>query len=79
MDGVVYAYGENYPDALVSSPLAGRSKAPVLLVSDSNSPAVSYSAGFKSKVNKAYVIGGTAVMTKNTANALANALGVSQS
>ncbi|NMN01414.1 repeat protein [Bifidobacterium sp. DSM 109963] len=76
MDGVVYAYGGNYPDALVSSPLAGRNKAPVLLVSDASSPAVSYSKGFKGKVSKAYVTGGTAVMTKDTANALADALGV---
>ena len=78
MDGVVYATGENFPDALVSGPLAGRNKAPVLLVSDPTGPAVSYSAGFKGKVTKAYVVGGTTVVSAATANALADALGITR-
>ncbi|NMN01644.1 BspA family leucine-rich repeat surface protein [Bifidobacterium panos] len=78
MDGVVYARGDDYPDALVSGPLAGRNKAPVLLVSGGDNSAVSYSAGFKGKVSKAYVAGGTAAVSKDTANAPADALGVSR-
>lgn len=75
MDGVVYARGDDYPDALVAGSLAGHSKAPVLLVSDAKSAAVSYSAGFKGKVANAYVIGGTAAVSAATANALSAALG----
>ena len=52
MDGVVYARGDDYPDALVSGPLAGRGKAFVLPVSNVESPAVSCSAEFKGKVSK---------------------------
>ncbi|NMN01535.1 cell wall-binding repeat-containing protein [Bifidobacterium panos] len=76
MNGVVYARGDDYPDALVSGPLAGRNKAPVLLVSDAKGPAVSYSKGFKGKVSTAYVVGGSAAVSAATANALADALGV---
>ena len=79
MSSVVYARGDDYPDALVSGSLAGHSKAPVLLVSDASSPAVSYSAGFKGKVTNAYVVGGTAAVSAATANALATALGASRS
>ncbi|NMN02025.1 InlB B-repeat-containing protein [Bifidobacterium panos] len=79
MDGVVYACGENYPDALVSGPFAGRNKAPVLLVANASSPAVSYSKAFKGKVSNAYVAGGTQVVSKDTANALADALGIRRS
>ena len=39
---------------------------------------MSYSAGFKNKVTKAYVAGGTVVVGKDTANALADALGISR-
>ena len=78
MDGVVYATGENYPDALVSGPLAGRNKAPVLLVGGANSPTVSYSAKAKGKVTKAYVAGGVQAVSAATANALADALGIAR-
>ena len=76
MDGVVYATGENFPDALVSGPLAGRNSAPVLLVGGTDSATVAYSAQFNGQVTTAYVVGGTAVVSDSTATALANALGI---
>ena len=50
----------------------------MLLVSGAKSSAVSYSAGFKGKVTKAYVAGGTSAVSAATANALADALGVAR-
>ena len=78
MDGVVYARGDDYPDALVSGPLAGRNNAPVLLVSVPDGPSVSYSAGFNGQVSKAYAAGGVAAVSQDTANALADALGIAR-
>ncbi len=58
MDGVVYATGANFPDALAAGPLAGRAGAVTLLVADAHSPAVSFSADYRGKVDRAYVVGG---------------------
>ena len=45
-------------------------------MANASSPAVSYSKAFKGKVSNAYVAGGTQVVSKDTANALADALGI---
>ena len=76
MNGAVYATGTNFPDALVAGPLAGRNKAPVLLVSGPRDSAVQHSARFKNKVSKAYVVGGPNAVNAPTANAIADALGM---
>ena len=78
MDGVVYATGENFPDALVSGPLAGRNNAPVLLVGAPDSATVSYSAQAKGQVSKAYVAGGEGAVGADTMTALADALGITK-
>ncbi len=76
MSGVVYATGDNFPDALAAGPLAGRNKAPVLLVSSWNNLAVQHSAKFRHKASKAYVVGGPNAVSVPTANAIADALGI---
>ena len=76
MDGVVYATGANFPDALAAGPLAGGAGAVTLLVEDAHSPAISFSAGYKGKVNRAYVVGGVNAVSQNTADAIADSLGL---
>ena len=76
MDGVVYATGANFPDALAAGPLAGKAGAVTLLVEDAHSPAVSFSAGYRGKVDKAYVVGGVNAVSQNTADAIADSLGL---
>ena len=60
----------------MAGPLAGRNKAPVLLVSSWNNLAVQHSARFRYKVSKAYVVGGLNAVNAPTANAIADALGI---
>ena len=76
MDGVVYATGANFPDALAAGPLAGRAGAVTLLVADAHSPAVSFSAGYRGKVDRAYVVGGENAVSRATADAIADGLGL---
>ena len=76
MDGVVYATGANFPDALAAGPLAGRAGAVTLLVADAHSPAVSFSAGHRGKVDRAYVVGGENAVSRATADAIADGLGL---
>nr|WP_301538552.1 cell wall-binding repeat-containing protein [Bifidobacterium sp. DSM 109963] len=74
MNGVVYATGEHFADALAAGPLAGRSKAAMLLVANPNSTTVSYSANHSGKLTKAYVAGGPNAVSTDTANAIADKL-----
>ena len=76
MNGVVYATGANFPDALAAGPLAGKAKAATLLVEDAHSPAVSFSAEYRGKVDNAYVVGGVNAVSQATANAIADSLGL---
>ena len=76
MDGVVYATGANFPDALAAGPLAGRAGAVTLLVADVHSPAVSFSADYRGKVDRAYVVGGENAVSRATADAIADGLGL---
>ena len=76
MDGVVYATGANFPDALAAGPLAGGAGAVTLLVEDAHSPAISFSAGYKGKVDRAYVVGGENAVSRDTADAIADSLGL---
>nr|WP_301538551.1 cell wall-binding repeat-containing protein [Bifidobacterium sp. DSM 109963] len=78
MNGVVYATGEHFADALAAGPLAGRNKSAMLLVADPNSPTVSYSASYRGKLTKAYVAGGTSAVSTATANAIADKLNMKQ-
>lgn len=76
MNGVVYATGANFPDALAAGPLAGKAKAATLLVEDTHSPAVPFSAEYRGKVDNAYVVGGVNAVDQGTANAIADNLGL---
>ena len=76
IDGVVYATGANFPDALAAGPLAGRAGAVALLVADAHSPAVSFSADYRGKVDRAYVVGGENAVSRATADAIADGLGL---
>ena len=76
MDGVVYATGANFPDALAAGPLAGRAGAVTLLVADAHSPAVSFSADYRGKVDRAYVVGGENAVSRATADTIADGLGL---
>lgn len=76
MNGVAYATGANFPDALAAGPLAGKTGAVTLLVENENSPVIAFSAKYKGEVDKAYVIGGTSAVSQSTANAIADNLGL---
>lgn len=78
MDGAVFATGSNFPDALAAGPLAGRDGGVVLLVDGPSSPAVSYAAGFAGKVSRAYVAGGENAVSRDTADAVADRLGLNR-
>lgn len=64
------------PRRLAAGPLAGKAKAATLLVEDAHSPAVSFSAGYRGKVDNAYVVGGVNAVSQATANAIADSLGL---
>ena len=76
MDGVVYATGANFPDALAAGPRARKAGAVTLLVADAHSPAVSFSADYRGKVDRAYVVGGENAVSRATADAIADGLGL---
>lgn len=75
-DGVVFATGANYPDALAAGPLAGKSSSPVLLVGQGSSAAASLARRYSGQVSSAYVVGGTSAVSDNEARSLASALGL---
>lgn len=56
------AYGENYPDALSSAPLAKKYDAPILLTSGNSLPTVTKEALINLNVKNVFIIGGTAVV-----------------
>lgn len=72
---IVIASGLNFPDALVASSLGGVLKAPVLLVTKSSIPAESVSYIQSARPDKAYIIGGTGVISEDIKIQLKN-LGV---
>ena len=79
MDGVVFARGGDFPDALVAGPLAGRNGAVILLTETRYSPSIHYARyRFAGKVSKAYVVGGPQAVSQDAASAIAAALGVRQ-
>ena len=76
LPGVTRLSGANFPDALAAGPLAGRAGAVTLLVADAHSPAVSFSADYRGKVDRAYVVGGENAVSRATADAIADGLGL---
>ena len=76
MDGVLLATGMNFPDALSAGPLAGRSRAPLLLVDPGAEHACTYLSGFRGKVSSATVVGGAAAVPEEDRLAIARILGI---
>lgn len=76
LEHVVFATGENFPDALAAGPFAGRNKAFLLLADPSGSTAsfVKQYLNQHGAVDRAYVVGGENAISRNLANSLADAL-----
>ena len=75
-DGVVFATGINFPDALAAGALAGKSSSPVLLVGQDSDAAVSLAKQYYGQVSAAFVVGGTSAVSDDEALSLASALGM---
>lgn len=67
---VVLTTGENYPDALSAAPLAGKYKAPLLLVGSSGLSLETLSEVKRLNAKKAYLVGGTGVIPKSVESQL---------
>lgn len=74
-DGVVIATGENWPDALGGSALAGMLDGPVLLSRQSAIPTAVLDEITRLGASKAYVLGDTKALSKTVYNALVAKLG----
>lgn len=61
-DYAVLAYGENYPDALASTPLACRYDAPILLTTSDRLPETTRLTLLDLKVKNVIIVGGTGVI-----------------
>jgi serine protease Do len=62
-DYAILAFGENYPDALASAPLAKKYNSPVLLTNTSHLPDVTKQTLLDLKVKNVFIVGGTAVIS----------------
>ncbi len=69
-DSVVLASGENFPDALGASALAGALSAPVLLTDSDNLSDEASSEISRLGAETVYIVGGTAAVSVNVENAL---------
>ena len=76
---IFFVYGLNYADALSVSTVAAAKKAPIIYLNKSgeiDAETASYLKSVKGKVNKAYVIGGTGVISDSMLTAAGKALGL---
>lgn len=62
-DYAILAYGENYPDALASAPLAKKYNAPILLTTSNSLPSTTKQALISLQVKNVLIIGGTGVIS----------------
>lgn len=71
---VIVATGENYPDALTAAALAGKLKAPILLVKKDAVPKSvrEYLTKHKNSIQDVYILGGENSVSKQIASVLAN-------
>lgn len=77
---VFVAYGNNYPDALSISPVAGELKSPILYAPASGSIDSDTSAYLSSiTANEMYILGGPGVISSSVADSAASASGISPS
>jgi len=64
-DYAILAFGENYPDALASAPLAKKYNAPILLTTSSGLPAITKLTLNDLQVKNVFIIGGTGVISSS--------------
>ena len=64
-DYAILAYGENYPDALASAPLAKKYNAPILLTTSSSLPNSTKLALIDLQTKNVIIIGGTGVISSS--------------
>ncbi len=69
-DTVVLASGEDFPDALVGSPLAYKLNAPILLTMKNNLPIVTQNELIRLQTKNVFILGGTGVISENIENQL---------
>ena len=76
MNGILFATGQNYPDALAAGPVAGKQLAPLLLLDPGASAACHFLSAHDNTVDHAAIVGGTAAISEHGASALATTLGI---
>lgn len=73
-DGVLFATGSNYPDALSAGPLAGKGLSPLLLVDPGAEQASKFVEGHKNEISNATIIGGYSAVSYEEEQTLLGAL-----
>lgn len=73
---VYLATGKNFPDALAAGPVAGKLRAPLLLVDPGIEYAHTVLANYRGRINVATVVGGTSAVSAIDALSLARTLGL---
>ena len=76
VSNVYLATGKNFPDALAAGPVAGKLRAPLLLVDPGIEYAHTVLANYRGNVNVATVVGGTSAGSEIDALSLARTLGL---
>lgn len=76
VSNVYLATGKNFPDALAAGPVAGKLRAPLLLVDPGIEYAHTVLANYRGNVNVATVVGGTSAVSEIDALSLARTLGL---
>ena len=73
LSNIYLATGANYPDAICGSALAGKEKAPIILVKNSNTADQrTFINTIRSKLQKVKILGGAGVITENTVKTILN-------
>ena len=73
-DGILFATGNNYPDALSAGPLAGKGLSPLLLVDPGAEQASKFVEGHKNEISNATIIGGYSAIPYEEEQVLLDAL-----
>ena len=70
-DGVIFAAGTNFPDALVAGPFAGKNNSIVLLADDTT---IEWATEYTREVSKAFIAGGSSAVSEEIAYSIASLL-----
>lgn len=76
VSNVYLATGTNFPDALAAGPVAGKLRAPLLLVDPDIEYAHTVLSNYRGNVNVATIVGGTSAVSAIDASSLARTLGL---